>query len=88
MLDLADAEELAIFRGSTHRFIEREVTPHAERRRKAKSVDRDLWRKAGEAGLLLAGMPAEYRGAGGNFRREAVIIDELTFRPLITKEES
>jgi acyl-CoA dehydrogenase len=85
MLDLADAEELAIFRESTRRFIEREITPRAERWRKAKSVDRDLWR---EAGLLLAGMPAEYGGAGGNFRHEAVIIDELAFRPPISKEES
>src|SRR6202011_3845654 len=40
-------------------------------------VDRDIWRRAGEAGLLLAGIPVEYGGAGGNFRHEAVIIDEL-----------
>ena len=77
MLDPEVAEELAMFRESTRRFIEREITPHAARWRKDGSVDRDLWRKAGEAGLLLAGIPAEYGGAGGNFRHEAVIIDEL-----------
>jgi len=78
MLDPSDAQELAIFRESTRRFIEREITPHAERWRKAGSVDRALWSKAGEAGLLLTGIPAEYGGAGGNFRHEAVIIDELS----------
>jgi acyl-CoA dehydrogenase len=78
MLDPADAEELAIFRGATRKFMEREIAPNAERWRKQGMVDRDLWRRAGEAGLLLAGIPAEYGGAGGNFRHEAVIIDELS----------
>jgi acyl-CoA dehydrogenase len=77
MLEPAEAEELAMFRESTRRFVAREITPHAERWRQEGSVDRELWRKAGAAGLLLAGIPAEYGGAGGNFRHEAVIIDEL-----------
>jgi acyl-CoA dehydrogenase len=77
MIDPVEAEELAIFREATRKFMEREVAPHAERWRKQKAVDRDLWLKAGEAGLLLAAIPAEYGGAGGNFRHEAVIIDEL-----------
>jgi acyl-CoA dehydrogenase len=77
MIDPAEAEELAIFRDATRKFMEREVAPHAERWRKQKAVDRELWRKAGDMGLLLTGIPAEYGGAGGNFRHEAVIIDEL-----------
>jgi acyl-CoA dehydrogenase len=78
MLDAAEAEELAIFREATRKFVEREIAPHAQSWREQGSVDRVLWRKAGEAGLLLACIPAEYGGAGGNFRHEAVIIDELS----------
>jgi acyl-CoA dehydrogenase len=77
MLDPADAEELSIFREATRKFVEKEIVPNADRWRRQGVVDRDLWRRAGEAGLLLAGIPAEYGGAGGNFRHEAVIIDEL-----------
>jgi acyl-CoA dehydrogenase len=77
MLDADEVEELAIFREATRKFVEREISPHAQRWRDQRTVDRDLWRKAGEAGLLLASVPAEYGGAGGNFRHEAVIIDEL-----------
>ena len=77
MIGPAETEELAIFRAATRKFMEREVAPHAERWRKQKAVDRELWLRAGEMGLLLAGIPAEYGGAGGNFRHEAVIIEEL-----------
>jgi acyl-CoA dehydrogenase len=78
MLDPAEAEELAMFRDSTRKFVEREIAPNVDRWRKQGMVDRDLWTRAGAAGLLLTGIPAEYGGAGGNFRHEAVIIDELT----------
>ena len=77
MIDAATAEELSLFRDSTRRFMEREVAPHRERWRHQKMVDRSLWEKAGEAGLLLAGITDEYGGSGGNFRHESVIIDEL-----------
>jgi acyl-CoA dehydrogenase len=65
-----------MFRESVRRFAEREIAPNAARWRKEGTVDRDLWRKAGAAGLLLCGIPDEYGGAGGTFRHEAVIIDE------------
>src|ERR1700744_2403177 len=66
-----------MFRESVRRFAEREIAPNAARWRKDGVVDRDLWRKAGAAGLLCAGIPEEYGGAGGPFRHEAVIIDEI-----------
>jgi acyl-CoA dehydrogenase len=70
------SEELEIFRRSVAHFLEEEVVPHRERFRNQKSVDRDLWLKAGEAGLLLTGIPDPW-GAGGDFRHEAVVIEEL-----------
>jgi acyl-CoA dehydrogenase len=76
-LDAMEAEELELFRTSARRFMEREIVPNCTRWRADGMVDKALWRRAGEAGLLLAGIPEAYGGGGGNFRHEAVIIEEL-----------
>ena len=39
-------------------------------------VDRDAWTKTGAAGFLLAEMPVEYGGSGGDYRHETVIMEE------------
>jgi len=70
-------EDLDIFRDAVVKFFERECVPHNDRWIKEKKVDVETWRKAGEAGLLLASTPVEYGGAGGTFAHEAIIIDEL-----------
>ncbi len=70
-------EDLRIFENGVAKFLEREAAPHVERFIAQHAVDRVLWNKAGEAGLLCASMPEEYGGAGGSFAHEAVIIDQL-----------
>ncbi len=70
-------EDLRIFEGGVATFLAREAVPHAERYIANHQVDRELWNKAGEAGLLCASTPEEYGGAGGSFAHEAVIIDQL-----------
>jgi acyl-CoA dehydrogenase len=57
--------------------MERECVPHSEKWIKQQHVDRAVWKKAGEAGLLCASTPEEYGGAGGTFAHEAVLIDLL-----------
>jgi acyl-CoA dehydrogenase len=71
------AEELEIFRDAVRRFLAREIVPNRERFLAERKVGPEAWRKAGEAGLLCASIPEEYGGAGGDFRHEAVIIEEL-----------
>ena len=71
-------EELRIMREAVGRFLEKEFVPHMEKWEKQGRIDRDAWRKAGEAGLLCASIPAEYGGGGGNFKHEAVLLQELT----------
>ncbi|MEO0982070.1 MAG: acyl-CoA dehydrogenase family protein [Pseudomonadota bacterium] len=69
-------EEIAIFSEAVGQFFERECVPHVETWRKQGYVPREFWKTAGDAGLLCASIPEEYGGAGGDFRHEAVIIEQ------------
>jgi acyl-CoA dehydrogenase len=51
--------------------------PHVDEWDRAGSVPRSIWRKAGEAGLLMASAPAEYGGGGASFAYDAVIVDRV-----------
>lgn len=70
-------EELRILRDSVQRFLEKEFVPLQAKWEKQGRVDRDAWRKAGEAGLLCASIDERYGGGGGDFRHEAVFLEEL-----------
>ncbi len=70
-------EDLRIFEEGVGKFLDREAVPHLDKYLEQHAVDRDLWTRAGQAGLLCASMPEEYGGAGGTFAHEAVIIDQL-----------
>ena len=48
--------------------------------RKEGIIERALWTKAGEAGLLGLSTSADYGGIGGDFRHEAVLIEETAWR--------
>jgi len=75
-------DDLAIHRGTVARFVETEMLPHEASWRKQHNVGHEIWRKAGELGLLCADIPAEYGGAGGDFRHEVVLYEELWRRGL------
>ncbi len=69
-------EDLQIFSDSVRKFFEREALPHNERWNQEGKIDRNFWNKAGEAGLLCVTIPEEYGGMGGDFRHEAVIVQQ------------
>ena len=76
--DFMDDEELRIFAEGARRFLSAEATPEAVKRWRAQGmVDRDLWRRAGEAGLLLVSADEAHGGGGGDFRHEAILIELL-----------
>ena len=75
-------DDLEVFKDTVVRFMETEMVPHDARWREQHHVDRETWRKAGETGLLLTDVPAEYGGGGGDFRHEAVMYTELGRRGL------
>ena len=65
------------FRDSVVKFMQSEVGPHAEQWREEGSVPRELYRKAGAAGLLCTWADEKYGGAGiDDFRFEQIIIEE------------
>ena len=72
------SEDLVLLEEQARRFIADQFVPHLDRWHEAHIYDRDVWTKAGEAGLLCASMPEEYGGAGGTFAHEAVINREFT----------
>ena len=54
-----DDDEMNIFSDAVGQFFERECQPHVQDWRKAGIVPREIWNKAGDAGLLCASMPEE-----------------------------
>ncbi len=72
------SEDLVLLEEQARRFIADEFAPHLDRWHESGMYDRDVWTKAGEAGLLCASMPEEYGGAGGSFAHEAVINREFS----------
>ncbi|MEQ1802033.1 MAG: acyl-CoA dehydrogenase family protein [Gammaproteobacteria bacterium] len=66
-----------IFRDSVRRFFQKEVEPHRDRWRDQRQVDREIYRKGGEQGLLLMQVGEEYGGAGiRDFRYEQILLEE------------
>lgn len=72
-------EEHALFRDAVRGFIKAEITPHFERWEQDGVVDRRYWEAGGEAGLLCAQIPEAYGGPGGDFRHNAVVIEEIAY---------
>jgi acyl-CoA dehydrogenase len=68
--------DLDAFRELAHAFCQKELSPNHDRWAAAKQVDRELWRKAGEVGLLCLSIPEEYGGGGGTFAHETVLLEE------------
>lgn len=58
------------------RFYEKECTPNEERWGAQQHTDREVWKKAGDLGLLCPSIPEEYGGGGGTFAHDAVIAIE------------
>jgi acyl-CoA dehydrogenase len=58
------------------KFMAAELVPNREKFEAQHFVDRELWNKAGEHGLLCISIPEEYGGGGGTFAHEAVLIEE------------
>jgi acyl-CoA dehydrogenase len=72
-------EDLVLLEDQARRFMQDEFAPHLDRWHEDHMYPREVWTKAGAAGLLCASMPEDYGGAGGTFAHEAVINRELSY---------
>ncbi|MDN5636492.1 MAG: acyl-CoA dehydrogenase family protein [Brevibacterium sp.] len=59
--------------------MNKEIVPNQHTFIDDHQVDRRLWNRAGDAGLLCISIPEEYGGGGGTFAHEAIILQEQGF---------
>ena len=72
-------EEHEAFRETVRKFYEKEVVPNIEKYVKQQHVDRDLWNKAGDLGLLCTTMPEQYGGSGVDRLYSMILIEEQAY---------
>jgi len=71
-------EEHNLFREAFSTFLKKEAIPYYEQWEKDGIIDRKLWTKAGDLGILGVNIAEEYGGLGLNdFRYNAIISEEL-----------
>ncbi len=67
------------FRDSVRKFLDREMIPNAAKYENEGIIGRDVWLKAGAAGLLCPTMPEQYGGLGLDFRYNCVVDEEVGY---------
>lgn len=65
------------FRDTVQRFIAREIAPYHAQWEEDGVVPRELWRKAGETGLLCCSVPEEYGGLGLDYLYQVLVVEEM-----------
>ena len=70
-------EEHEMFRDTVRKFIDREIRPHHHLWEQDGIVPRELWLKAGAAGLLCCTVPEEYGGLGLDYLFDVVVFEEM-----------
>jgi citronellyl-CoA dehydrogenase len=71
-------EEHNQFRTTVKNFALKELLPYAEEWEKAETFPNEVFKRAGELGILGAHYPEEYGGAGGDFWFAVAKAEELT----------
>jgi len=70
-------EDHDAFRDMVRKFIEHEIAPHHAAWERDGIVSRELWLKAGAAGMLCCTIPEEYGGAGADYLFDVVVFEEM-----------
>lgn len=65
------------FRETVARFVDEELVPNHPQWEKDEVVPREIWKRAGEVGILCPNIPEAYGGFGADWLYNVVIIEEL-----------
>ena len=71
-------QEHEMFRDSVRKFLEDKVVPYHEQWEEDGQVDRSIWLKAGELGMISPTVPEEFGGVGVDFRYNAIVDEEVS----------
>ncbi|HEU4969175.1 acyl-CoA dehydrogenase family protein [Sphingomonas sp.] len=67
------------FRQTVRAWLQKEAVPHIARWDEQGIVDKDIWVKGGEIGMLCPTVPEEYGGLGLDFGYNAIIDEEVSY---------
>jgi acyl-CoA dehydrogenase len=70
-------EDHDAFRDTVRKFIAKEIAPFHAQWEEEGIVPKQLWRKAGEAGMLCCTIPEEYGGLGLDYLFDVVVFEEM-----------
>lgn len=66
------------FRDMVVKFLEKEAVPFHAQWEEDGQIDRQLWNKAGEQGLLCPCLPEEFGGVGADYLYSAIVMEEIS----------
>ena len=71
------SSEHELFRDQVRRFVKEEVLPNHDDWDEQGVVSREIWEKAGSAGMLCPTVSEEYGGVGGDYLFSVVVMEEM-----------
>ena len=71
------------FRKTVRAFVEAEIVPFHAQWEEDGIVPRELWRKAGDLGLLGFMMPEEFGGGGQSYEVYLQVLEEIAAGPML-----
>lgn len=66
------------FRDMVVKFLEKEAVPFHAKWEEEGQIDRALWNKAGENGMLCPCLPEEFGGVGADYLYSAIVMEEIS----------
>lgn len=66
------------FRDMVVKFLEKEAVPYHAQWEENGQIDRALWNKAGEQGMLCPCLPEEFGGVGADYLYSAIVMEEIS----------
>ena len=71
------SQDHEMWRNTVSRFVEKEIVPYHDQWEEDGAVPRELWLKAGAAGMLCCTVPEEYGGLGADYLYDVIVFEEL-----------